>query len=232
MAVKKKHLKGCSKGCREYAIVLVVLGILFIGGLLPTLIDFQSNIVRIDESEVFVTPITENDELSLKEKMTTSGLVNLSSSLNENTYLENTEVLTNNLSLTGNEFAIFLNSVLFNDTLKIGELNITTTDKIILELKLKVDVTKIINLSFMGIDYMYSNLTFELKEMDGVYVALSPTSYFYGYKDDGTNDVLSAESQAQIIITLLNGADETRSLKDSLGANAILFENNAINFYI
>jgi len=232
MAVKKGRLKGCSNGCREYAVVLIVLVVLFIGGILPSLINFQSNIVKVDESEVNVTPITDNDVTSLKDKMSASGLVGLSNDLNGDTYLANTQVLTDNLTLTGNELAVFINSVLFNDALKIGELNITTTDKIMLELKLKVDIQKIINLSFIGIDYMYSNLTFELKEIDGVFVALSPVSYFYGYKESNTNDILSAESQAQIITTLLNGADDMRSIKDSLGASTILFENNTINFYI
>ncbi len=224
--------KGCAKGCREYAIVLVVLVVLFIGGVLPTLINFKSNIVQVSESDVYVTPITQNDEYHLKEKMTACGLVNLSTHLNGDMYLENSEPLTSNLSLTGNEFAVFINSVLFDNTLKIGELNITTTDKIMLELKLKIDIKKFIDLSFIGIDYIYSNLTFELKEVDGIFVAISPITYFYGYEDNNISDNLSAENQAQIIITLLNGTDDMRGLKDSLNASTILCENNTINFCI
>ena len=218
---------GCSSGCKQNFWVLFVLFIFFIAGIIPVFIQFgdlASKLTQVDESEVFATPITEQDTSSLLDKLNTCGLTDLSANLNEDTYTNNTQTLTQDLVLTGNELGAMLNDLIFNDAIYIGELNINTNEIINLELKLRIDASQLLNNTILQNLILYCNISLDIEKIEDKFNATKLESYIYGY-DEETNDVLDVTEQSQDILAFFNGTEEFKGLAETIGASSIDFKN-------
>ena len=218
---------GCSSGCKQNFWVLFVLLIFFIAGTIPVFIqlgDLASKLTQVDESEVYVTPITEQDTSSLLDKLNACGLTDLSVNLNEDTYTNNTQILTQDLVLTSNELGALLNHLIFNDIIYIGELNITTNEVTNLEFKLRIDAYKLLNNTILQNLILYCNISLDIEKIENKFNAIKLESYIYGY-DEETNDVLDVTEQSQDILAFFNGTEEFKGFAETIGASSIDFEN-------
>ena len=186
--------------------------------------NITSNFKQVNESEVFLNPITEENKTSLLNKLSLCGLTDMSTNLTEDTYTNNSQSITQDLVLTENELGALLNAIMFDNTIYLGELNISNSEKLNLELKLKVDTYTILQTSLFKNFYLYCNINFDLDLIEGKFTPTSLNSYIYGYEDE-FNEVISPNEQSEDLMAIFNGNDEIKSMAEILGASSIEFSD-------
>ena len=179
----------------------------------------------VKESEILVHPITDDDKTSLQQKLSSCGLTDLGQNFTYETYKDNTQLITQDLVLTENELGVLLNTVMFDESFYLRELDIIGADTTKLEFKILVRADQIINTNILGPLNIYCNVSFDINYQDNTFSTSNITSYVYG-SDQPPTTILDPDNQTQDLMIIFNGNETIRSLAEIIGASSIEFNQD------